>query len=586
MWKYFREELEVEEITPDSFARKIEESFFGKQTDDWMIAFYAQLVSREALWKRGSSSGWDTGPLRAKQFIRLQDGSHVMPFRDDGSPNAYLPPENETEFAVVRREIIRDEKALEFLKNLRLEEPDAVAEVIRWIIPKYTQDHLHISDDGHLGDMEKILHAYSTDSQEKKDRLVSKLEDTAFVRVENLELKQIVYKVPSQLYFRNEDLLLYFDGNEDSWFVWSEYEACFNDLFKDIGVGDAVNIKRKLPGWKRYVAISNYHGWHKRGLNGFDPDIEVDGLEYALKDPTIEKSLFIWNRIAITNADCIRGVVESSSRQTYENSDKAEQVSDKFGRFLIDTPWLPDKQGNFHKPGELKLDDLPESFERDEKLASQLGMKKDVVAKLAEEAGISQDTINLARILERHPNIRKKIESLLREQDRMQPEFPQRNSADPERRQERLAEQMNDAPEKEYEQRSRSVRTTRRTIDPELWLKNLYTNDHGQLICQVCQEDMPFRKRDGEHYFEAVEALSREHFTKEHEAQFLALCPLCAAMYKEFVKQVEGAMEDLKNALMNANDFEVPLRLGDLDTSMRFVETHWNDIRAIVQEMG
>ncbi|MBU1207326.1 MAG: hypothetical protein KKH04_10435 [Proteobacteria bacterium] len=33
-----------------------------------------------------------------------------------------------------------------------------------------------------------------------------------------------------------------------------------------------------------------------------------------------------------------------------------------------------------------------------------------------------------------------------------------------------------------------------------------------------------------------VEALSRDHFTKEHEAQFLALCPLCAAMFKEFVK--------------------------------------------------
>jgi hypothetical protein len=52
----------------------------------------------------------------------------------------------------------------------------------------------------------------------------------------------------------------------------------------------------------------------------------------------------------------------------------------------MDTPWLPDKQGNFHKPTELKLDDLPESFVHDEKLAKQLGMKKDVVAKLAEEA--------------------------------------------------------------------------------------------------------------------------------------------------------------------------------------------------------
>lgn len=77
---------------------------------------------------------------------------------------------------------------------------------------------------------------------------------------------------------------------------------------------------------------------------------------------------------------------------------------------------------------------------------------------------------------------------------------------------------------------------------------------------------MPFGKHDGEHYFGAVQAFSRDHFPKEHEAQFLALCPLCAAMYKEFVKQDEEAMVDLKNALMNTDDCEVPLHLGELDT--------------------
>jgi hypothetical protein len=43
---------------------------------------------------------------------------------------------------------------------------------------------------------------------------------------------------------------------------------------------------------------------------------------------------------------------------------------------------------------------------------------------------------------------------------------------------------------------------------------------------------------------------------------------------------------ELKYALMHTDDFEVPLHLGDLDTSIRFVETHRNDIRTIVQEMG
>ena len=56
------------------------------------------------------------------------------------------------------------------------------------------------------------------------------------------------------------------------------------------------------------------------------------------------------------------------------------------------------------------------------------------------------------------------------------------------------------------------------------------------MVCQICKEEMPFRKRDGAHYFEKKEVLSIKFLPKEHEAQYLALCPLCAAKYDEFVK--------------------------------------------------
>ena len=84
------------------------------------------------------------------------------------------------------------------------------------------------------------------------------------------------------------------------------------------------------------------------------------------------------------------------------------------------------------------------------------------------------------------------------------------------------------------------------------------------MVCQICKKEMPFRKRNDEHYFEAVEAFSQDHFPVEHEAQFLALCPLCAAMYKELVKKDEAADAELKKALMNMDECEVPLRLGEL----------------------
>ena len=57
--------------------------------------------------------------------------------------------------------------------------------------------------------------------------------------------------------------------------------------------------------------------------------------------------------------------------------------------------------------------------------------------------------------------------------------------------------------------------------------------------------------------------LSKDYFQKEHEAQFLALCPLCAAMYKEFIKRKETTMKELHDALKNGAGLEFPLELGE-----------------------
>jgi len=163
------------------------------------------------------------------------------------------------------------------------------------------------------------------------------------------------------------------------------------------------------------------------------------------------------------------------------------------------------------------------------------------------------------------------------------PEFPTSSVNNPERRQVRLAERLHDAPEKEYEPKQRSVRTTRREIDPSTYLKNQYTNDDDQMICQICQEEMPFKKRNGDYYFEAVEAFSKDDLSKEHEAQFLALCPECAARYKEFVKNNEDVIKKVYNALKNSDEPEISLQLGELTKGLRFVAAHRQDIRTILQ---
>ena len=176
------------------------------------------------------------------------------------------------------------------------------------------------------------------------------------------------------------------------------------------------------------------------------------------------------------------------------------------------------------------------------------------------------------------------------------PDFPTSPVKNPELRKERVLEQVRNAPEKVYEVHERRERITKDEIDQRTSLREWYTNDSGKMICQICKEEMPFKKIDDEYYFVAVEALTirfkddelpENHFPKEHEAQYLALCPECAARYNYFVREVkegEKIMEELRNQLINSDNLEVPVCLGELERSIRFVETHLHDLRVVLRD--
>ena len=562
---YLMQELDVEEIDPEVFARKLSEPFLTGQDDNWLIRFYEFLSKRLALWPI----------IRTKPILRLQDGSHVRP--NAASPNAYLAggPDVETSLQIVKVELSQNKEVYGFLKRLGIPDLDIVAEVIEKILPEYKDNSATIEFEEHKRHLKKIEQAYKTDSHMNKMRLQQQLRKTPFILGECPSEGKPVYRRPDRLYFATDELRLYFEGNDT--FACISLDHPQSALFKDLGVEDEVRVQRKDRNNQGYVPIEKSHGWHKRGIDGFDPDIRINGLKCALSILTPERSIYIWNKIAIPNSDCIRGLVEVSTRQTYEGSTKKEQTSEQFGKLLCSFAWLPDTNDNMLKPCELAIDDLPESFVRDEKLAEKLGMKKNVIAKFAEETGVKIEDIELIRQYSEEFNKWK-------ETIKAKPSLPTRVVKDPKRRQEKLSGQLDRAPTKEYEQKQRSSRSTRAEIDSTTYLKNQHTNESGQMICQVCDLEMPFKKRDGEYYFEAVEALSKHYFPREHEAQFLALCPECAARYQEFIKRDETAMKDLYHALKDSDHLEVPMELGELETSLRFVRTHWQDMKTILQK--
>ena len=585
LWGFLRYQLEVTEVTPDMFARRLDETFLEQQTDDWFTEFYKFLSVGQApprsLWVR---SQWMRTPpiLRGKPILRLQDGSHVKPFGESESPNASLAIGTETDASlpIVKLELSQDEDVRRFLQELGIPEWDIVEEVIETVLPKYQNDSPVVSWDEHARDFEKIERAYNTGPDSKKKRLLDELRATPFILVENQETDVPVYRKPADLYLPNDELRLYFEGNPSYGFVkLEEYPESAQTLFRTLGVEDAVRIKRRRQNHQGYVIISDYYGRHQRGLHGFDPAVQIDGLKHAINNPTLEKSAFIWNKIAIPNADCIKGTVESATRQDYSNRSSEERESDSFGRLLIEAAWLPDADGNLRKPSELTLNQLPDSFTRDKRLADLLGMQNDLsdipslILRLVREGKISREKLrDLLFPPEPQPD-----------PTLTQPSFPEIPVKNLERRANEVRAALDEAPDREYEDRLRSVRISIDRTSAKTYLKESYTNAADQLVCQICHEEMPFRNRNGEYYFDAVEVM-KDYFTKEYRAQFLALCPKCSPQYKEFIKRVPEAMEELKNSLMvpNSSDFSVLLKLGDSERMLRFVERHWLDLQAVL----
>jgi len=98
------------------------------------------------------------------------------------------------------------------------------------------------------------------------------------------------------------------------------------------------------------------------------------------------------------------------------------------------------------------------------------------------------------------------------------------------------------------------------------------------MVCQICENVMPFKRFDGNYYFEAVECVSNVGY--EFDENYLALCPVCAAKYQH-VRQTKD--EAIKDAIVNGNDLKISVVLAGKDETIRFVEQHIHDLRIVLK---
>jgi len=365
------------------------------------------------------------------------------------------------------------------------------------------------------------------------------------------------------------------------------------------------------------VIISDSRGYHRRGLNGFDPDIKVDGIESAIANPTIEKSVFIWDNIALSHSDCIRGRVEKSSKKNYEST-KKDRVSG-LGRLLIDNAWLPNPNGGFSKPKSLFLNELPAGFEKfnpqSKALSLAIGMKQPEREKALEvvtggdpdlkmliehyQSAPDADRKKILKIIpleilpEPAPSFKDGLKNLGRSQrGHIEQDDKERTPvSNPGRYQEKLNERV-EAGVEEHSSSSRKITfSPRRDLASNKEARHfLYEQYHG--CCQISGTTFPKARGNPNgvsgNYFEACSLLSHK------KAEYLndpgnMLCVSADTIAKlkfasfEFIDDLEDAIETFTTNGEPAESVSIKIRLAGEECSIKWSQRHFMRLVALYE---
>ena len=353
--RYLTDVLSVKEANPEDFARRISKEFLETKPDEWLDSFYERFSDQKSLWDI----------LKNKPIMRLDDDRQVTPFKE-GSLQVYLPKETKSSYLTVKKCFTTNKKSLELLKGLGLKEPDLIAEVREYILPKFSDDQIDKIPEDYFDDLEKIRDAFQKIASDQQVEFREKLKKTSFVlSVQNVTEEKTLRK-PCEVYLKTADLTEFFRNLEDVYFLSEEIPQDNRDFLEGMGVEDK----------PRRIKIENYSR----------TDYWYDGLENFMKDEvTFERSVLLWKLLlkSCTPYHFFEGV-----REYFYYIKRYEYFDSAFLKKLKQSRWLFDKNKNLKKPSDIKFSELNDEYEKDSNaydLKRTLEFKPEVTVQLSED---------------------------------------------------------------------------------------------------------------------------------------------------------------------------------------------------------
>ena len=397
--RYLMEDLDVDEITPQTILPRLVTSFLRCQSNEWMTRLYEFLKGQAALHRQAKGA----------PIIRLSDGTHVPAFADD-IPQAFLPGSAETDFPTVHRETCRSENAKQFLRMIGLSEPHPVDDVILNVLPKYDGDNLQVSDSEYEADIDRILAASRTKASDKREELIERLRRTRCVRAVTAGDDTTCFASPDGLYLATDRLGALFADIPD---VQMEDDRCgalrrdgVRDLLESCGASRyLLPIRTEYGSWNcpmpnEFLANLREQSGHAKtsGINDTVADWKLHGLNDVLaRLPCLDaedrrnRAKWVWEELIQMEERRGRGVFRAEYRWTHHGNYRQEFDS-SFVRDLNDSAWIPDQDGELQRPDLVLFDSL--GWRDDPFLLSKVRFKPPIVDQLAAEAGFEPAMLN------------------------------------------------------------------------------------------------------------------------------------------------------------------------------------------------
>lgn len=380
----------------------------------------------------------------------------------------------------------------------------------------------------------------------------------------------------------------------------------FLELIKMLGVISEIDLVKenyinKLNPQYNYLIRDS----EKESIHVIASDYNMKYIdEICQNENTLKKlSKSIWNTVV--------KVSENETKALYQANKRADLriAPSTFIAKLSRTAWILDKKGNLNYPQNAAFKDIPDDWEKPLCIDNNPGLKAIEFAKndldflkeyeekneSAKKIGFenndeAQEARKLLEVFKESGKSFSDVKDFFKPMH--QNDFPSSISLNPERRSEKTKTEYNNSPEKTYEIRERSVHISGNGISAKAreFLKSEYTED-SKMYCQLCHNQMPFNKRDGTPFFEAIEIFS--NLKKDFEKQYLALCPNCAAEYDEWVRKDKADLQkSIGNCIITTKyngekSVDISFKIHNANKILRFGGKHFVDVRiAMCSEMG